>query len=53
MNSDSRQILCVIQIFFVETDLRAIPTWRLWCDRRYNRLTIADCTADHPVGMAY
>ena len=41
--------------------LRAIPTRRLWCDRRYNREynrrttahCTADCTADHPVGRAY
>ena len=37
--------------------LRAIPTRRLWQDRRYNRLAIADYGNDYsagdPVGMAY
>ena len=40
-----------------EPGLRAIPTRRLWCDRQYNRPTMAVCIynsgAHHPVGMAY
>ena len=38
-------------------DQRAIPTRRLWQDRRYNRPATADYSADYragdPVGMAY
>ena len=42
---------------FISCCLRAIPTWRLWCDRRHNRPKTddcaPDCAPDHPVGMPY